>query len=109
MRRHPVDQHADAGLVAAVDEPGEAFRRAEPPRRREQPDRLVAPGALDRVLADRQTLDVPEAEVTTIRYELDRALVPIAHTPDRDPAPGPHMALVHRNHGARALPAAPPR
>src|SRR3546814_4166745 len=66
MRRHPVDQHADAGLGAAVDEPGETLRRAEPSRRREKADRLVGPGTGEWVLADRQALDVREAEVKDI-------------------------------------------
>src|SRR5690606_32605334 len=88
MRRHPVDQHTDAGLVAAVDEPGEAFGRAEPPGWREQADRLVAPGAGERVLADRQALDVREAEVTDIRNELVRDLVPVDRAAVGAPAPG---------------------
>ena len=43
MRRHPVDDDADAGLVAAVDEAGEGLRRAEAAGRREEADRLIAP------------------------------------------------------------------
>ncbi len=39
MRRHPIEHHAEAGLMGAVDEAGEAGRIAEPTRRREQPDR----------------------------------------------------------------------
>ena len=47
VRRHPVEDHADAGAVRAVDEAGEAFRRAEAGRRRVEPGGLVAP-ATDR-------------------------------------------------------------
>jgi hypothetical protein len=43
MRRHPVEDDADAGLVGAVDEAGKAFRLAETGRGRIEPGRLVAP------------------------------------------------------------------
>src|SRR3546814_17532932 len=76
MRRHPVDQHADAGLVAAVDEPGETFRRAEPPRRREQADRLVAPGTGEWVPADRQEPDVRAAAVPDLWHGPSPELAP---------------------------------
>ena len=36
------------GLVAGVDEAREIVRRAEAAGRREEPDRLVAPGAVER-------------------------------------------------------------
>ncbi len=54
MRRHPVDDHADALLVAAVHEVLEVVRRAEAGRRRIVADGLVAPGPVERMLADRQ-------------------------------------------------------
>ncbi len=37
--------------MGAVDEAGEAGGIAEPAGRREQPDRLVAPGGIERMLA----------------------------------------------------------
>src|SRR3546814_18346465 len=53
VARHPVEQHAEAVLVAALDEALEIRRRAEPAGRGIEPDRLVAPRAVERVLADR--------------------------------------------------------
>ena len=43
VARHPVVDHADAGLMAAVDEVAELVRTAEATGGREQPQRLVAP------------------------------------------------------------------
>ena len=61
MRRHPVDDDAQPRRMRAVDETGEAGGVAEPLGRREQADRLIAPGIVERMLADRQQLDMGEA------------------------------------------------
>ena len=53
--------HADAGLVQRVDEVAEVVRAAEAGRRRVVGRDLVAPRAAERVLGDRQELDVREA------------------------------------------------
>ncbi len=37
MRRHPVDDDADASLVQPVDQPRETLGLAEAPRRRKEP------------------------------------------------------------------------
>ena len=63
VRRDPVDDDADAGLVQAVDEVPEAVGVAEARRRGEVRRDLVAPRAPERVLHDRHELDVGEAEV----------------------------------------------
>ena len=63
VRRHPVEDHADAGLVQGVDEELEVVRGAEAAGRREVARHLVAPGGVEGVLGDRQQLDVGEAEV----------------------------------------------
>ena len=76
MRRHPVDDDADAGPVRAVDEARKTFRIAEPRRRRIEPGRLVAPGRIVGVLAHRQEFDVGEAHVDAIGDEPGRHLVP---------------------------------
>ena len=49
VRRHPVEQDADAGLVQDVDERLEVVGRAEATGRRVVADGLIAPG---RVVAD---------------------------------------------------------
>ena len=66
----PVEDHADAALVQAVDEVAEVVGRAEARGRREVAGHLVAPGAGERMLHDRQQLDVREAEVGDVVGEL---------------------------------------
>ena len=63
VRRDPVEDHADAALVQAVDELAEVVGRAEARRRGEVRGHLVAPRAAERVRHDRQQLDVREAQV----------------------------------------------
>ena len=61
MRRHPVDDHADAALVEDVDEVHEVLRCAIARGRREVPGRLVSPRAVERVLGHRHQLDMRKA------------------------------------------------
>ena len=74
MPGHPVEQYAEALAVAGVDQRREIFRRAEAAGRREQPGRLVAPRAVERMLGDRHQLDVGEAHVGGIVRQLFRQL-----------------------------------
>ncbi len=53
MRRDPIDQHTDVGLVAIVHEISEVVRRAETAGRRKITSRLIPPRAVERVFADR--------------------------------------------------------
>ncbi len=97
VRRHPVENHADAVLVQDVDEVHEVLRRPVARRGREVPGRLVAPRAVERVLGDRQQLDVGEPHVAHVLGELVRGLSigqvarPVAA------APGTEMHLVDRD------------
>ena len=75
MRRHPVEDDAEPGLMGAVDEAREAVRLAEARGRREEAGRLVAPGGVERMLGDRQQLDMGEAQVGGIGDELVGELV----------------------------------
>ena len=61
--------------MRAVDEAREGRRLAEAARRREQPDRLVAPGLVERVLVDRHQLEMGEAHVDGVGDEALRELV----------------------------------
>ena len=45
------------------------------PRRREQADRLIAPRLVERMLADRQQLEMGEAEIGGVGDQLIRELV----------------------------------
>ena len=69
VRRHPVQQHAQSGGVRALDEAREGLRRAEARGRCEQPQRLVAPGAVERVLGHRQQFQVREAHVAGVGHQ----------------------------------------
>src|SRR5208283_3490080 len=51
MCGHPVEDHAEPRRVRAIDKAREGFGLAEASRRREQPDRLIAPRLVERMLA----------------------------------------------------------
>ena len=99
MARHPVEDDADPGRVRRLDEGGEILRRAEAARRREERDRLVAPGAVEGILGDRQKLDMREAEVLHVGNQplAQFAIGEIAVALLRHPRPGAEMALVDRD------------
>ena len=68
--RHPVDDHADAVFMESVDEIAKLVGRAETLRRREHADRLVSPGAVERVFRHGQQLDVGEPHVGDVLHEI---------------------------------------
>ena len=69
VRRHPVEDDADAALVQAVDERHEVLRRAVARAGREVAGGLVAPRSVERMLGDRHELDVREAHVRGVVRE----------------------------------------
>ena len=73
---HPVQDHADPGLVQPVDEQPEAVGVAEARVRREVRRHVVAPRPAERVLHHRHQLDVGEAEVGDVRRQLVGELGP---------------------------------
>jgi len=75
VRRHPVEDHADASLVRPIDKTGEAGRIAEARGGREQSRRLVAPGRVEGMLRDRQQLDMREPEIGDVGEQLVADLV----------------------------------
>ena len=70
VRRHPVHDHAEAGLVAAVHEVHEVLGRAEARRGREVAHHLVTPGAVERVLGHAHQLDVRVPLLEHVRDQL---------------------------------------
>ena len=74
VRRHPVEDDPDAGLVQDVDEIHEVLRLAVPRGRREVAGRLIAPRAVERMLGHRQQLDVGEPERGHVLRERVRRL-----------------------------------
>ena len=61
VRGHPVQDDPDAGLVELVDQRHQLLRGAVADARGEETGHLVAPRPVERVLHDRQQLDVGEA------------------------------------------------
>ena len=92
--RHPVDDHADAVLVAVIDEVHEVLRRAVAAGGGVVADRLVAPAAGERVLADRQQLDVRVAHLLAVLDEL-RGQLAVAQPAARVARIAPPTAEVH--------------
>ena len=65
--RHPVEDHADPGAVELVDQRHEVLGVAVATGRGEEPGRLIAPRAVERVLHERQELDVREPAARHVR------------------------------------------
>ncbi len=102
VRGHPIHQHADALGMAGLDEACEAFGGAEARGRRVQAERLVAPGTVERIFADRQQLDVREAEVGGVGRQRIGELVPRVQAPIGMAPPRGGVQLVDRHRrGAR--------
>ena len=93
VRRDPVDDDADAGLVRTVDEVAEVVRGAEPRGRRVVRGDLVAPGAAEGVLGERHELDVREARGDDVVDELVGHLAVGQALP---PGAGVHLVDAHR-------------
>ena len=70
VRGHPVEDHAEAVAVQAVDELAEVVGRAEARRRRVVAGHLVAPRAAERVRHHGHQLEVGEAHVLGVGGEL---------------------------------------
>src|SRR5262245_21289394 len=63
---HPVKDDANTALMEIVDQVHQVLRSAIAAGRREEPGALVSPGAVERMLADRQELDVCEVEAQDV-------------------------------------------
>ena len=105
MRRHPVEDDADAGRMQRIDEARKALRRAVARARREQAERLIAPRAAERMLGDRQQLDMGEAHVGEIRDQAVDRDVPQRRGARvvRGPHPRREMHLVDRERRVRRV------
>ena len=108
MRRHPIDDDADIGAMAGIDETGETLRRPEPRARREQAERLIAPRTAEWMLRHRHQLDMGEAHLADVGHQPLGQLIPGRNASIRmEPRRGVHLVDRHRRVGivtARALP-----
>ena len=94
---HPVEDHADPGLVQPVDQALEAVGVAEARVGREVGRHVVAPRAAERVLHHRHELDVGEAEVGDVGHERVGDLVPVVELAGVVLAPRGEVHLVDRH------------
>ena len=69
MRRHPVHDHADTGLMTFVDEMAEIIGRTEPAGRCVIMCDLIPPGTLERMLGNRQQFNVRMTHLQHIRQQ----------------------------------------
>jgi hypothetical protein len=109
VRRDPVEQDTDPVPVQVIDEVLEVRRRAVAAGRRVIARHLVAPGPVERVLHDRQELDVRETHRQRVVGE-ERSDLAIVQEPvprlGRAP-PRPQVHLVDRDRGVRPVPPRP--
>ena len=74
MRRHPIHDDADAGLVTFIDEMAELVRGSEPAGGRVIIRDLITPGAFEGMLRDRKQFDVGVTHFEHVRDERVRQL-----------------------------------
>ena len=104
VRRHPVQDDADAGLVQPVDQVPQVVRRAEAGVRGVVRGHLVAPGRGERVAGQRQELDVGEPGLGELGDQL------VGHLPVvQAHLPGPGVDLVDRQRPVELVGLAPGR
>src|SRR5262249_55036955 len=74
VSRHPVDNDAQALLVACIDQGGKVGRRAEATGGRKKSGRLIALGSVEGMFADRQEFDMREPHVARVGRQFLRQL-----------------------------------
>ncbi len=105
MCRYPIKYHADAVLVAMVDQVHEVLRRAVTARGGIVTDGLISPTEGVGVLADRQQFEVGEAHLETVVDKLVRELAigePTVRVISRT-APTAEMHFVERHRAVESV------
>ena len=74
MPGNPIQQQSQSCAVAGIDKGAEIVRRSITAGRRKQRDRLVSPGAVERILGDRHQLQMREPHFGCVGDELVREL-----------------------------------
>ncbi|MNQ82799.1 hypothetical protein D3C85_978610 [compost metagenome] len=108
VRGHPVEDHADLGQVAGIDERGEVIGRTVAGARGKLRQWLIAPGATEGMLHDRHQLDVGEPQGLHVRDQALGKLCPVVLASDLTgivdfALPGTGMQLIDRQRRARPL------
>src|SRR5260221_157952 len=68
--RHPIDEDAEPAAMAGVDEAGEVLGSTVAIGRCVEADRLISPGAVERVLADRHQLKMGKTHRRGVGHEV---------------------------------------
>ena len=110
VRRHPVEDDADAAGVQAIDERPHIVGRAVAGRGRVVAGHLIAPGAAERVGHHRQELDVGEPHVVGVGRQLvgQLGVGEQAVVLERVQPPGAEVDLVDRHRLAQRVGLGPP-
>ena len=94
---HPVEDHAEALLMAAIDEVAEVVRRAEAAGGRIEAHHLVAPRAAERMLHHRHQLEVRVAHSAAYGTSVSASSRYDRRSAIGVPPPRPEMHLVDRH------------
>ena len=109
---HPIENDAQAGLMALVDEVTEVIGRAVARGGREHAGDLIAPGAGERMFRDGQQFEMGVVHLDRVGNQLGRqlAIVQLATflAGDAMAQPGPQMDLVHRHRRSVPVGGRPP-
>ena len=95
MRRHPVHDDADAGLVRLVDQVHQILGRTVAACRREIADDLIPPRTVERVFGQGHEFDMGIAHFLDIGYQLVRKPAVGIEVPVLMQLPGAEMAFVN--------------
>src|SRR4029077_18587372 len=89
VSRDPIQNDGESLAVAFLDQGGEIGRSAEATGRRKKSGRLIAPGSVEGMLADRQKSDVGEPNILCVSRQLLCQLAIIEPTPAVSRMPPP--------------------
>src|SRR5262249_39752757 len=98
VSRHPVHNDGETLAVACIDQGGEVGRAAEATGGREKSGRLIAPGSVEWMFADRQEFDMGEAHLACVGRQFLRRLAVAQPTAAmlRMRPPRPEMDFIDR-------------
>src|SRR5262245_34102507 len=98
MSRHPIQNDGETLAVACIDQGGKVGWTTEATGGREKSGRLIAPGSVEWMFADRQEFDMGEAHVARVGRQFLRQLAVAQPTAAmlRMPPPRSQMDFIDR-------------
>src|SRR5215469_1026314 len=108
VSRYPVNDDAQALLVACIDQGGKVGWSAEATGGRKKSGRLIAPGSVERMFTDRQEFDMREPHVARVSRQFLRQLAVAQPTAAmlRMSPPRPEMDFIDRYRRTQGIDAA---